>query len=86
VPNGNAPGPPDPLVLYELARDVRPPDYATAFSRQALQFSKVDPPLAIAAVVRPDWLRAVAGEPGIAELGVGPALRLYGLPWDSDQG
>jgi pimeloyl-ACP methyl ester carboxylesterase len=86
VPDGNDPGPPDPLALYELARDVRPPDYATAFARQALQFSKLDPPLVVAAVVRPDWLRAVAGEPGVAELRVGPALRLYALPWEGDRG
>ena len=30
---------PDPFALIELARDLRPPDYATAFVRQATQLS-----------------------------------------------
>ena len=33
---------PDPWALVELARDVRPPDYATSFARQATQLSGLD--------------------------------------------
>ena len=31
----SAPAPPDPFALVELATDVRPPDYACIFARQA---------------------------------------------------
>jgi pimeloyl-ACP methyl ester carboxylesterase len=63
VPLG-ASGPPDPYALLELSHDVRPPDYATSYARQAATLSDLDMPLAVAAVVRPPWLAAVAAEPG----------------------
>ena len=63
VPLG-ASGPPDPYALLELSHDVRPPDYATSYARQAATLSDLDRPLAVAAVVRPPWLAAVAAEPG----------------------
>ena len=63
VPLG-ASGPPDPYALLELSHDVRPPDYATSYARQAATLSDLDTPLAVAAVVRPPWLAAVAAEPG----------------------
>lgn len=68
---------PDPFALLELARDVRPGDYATTYARQALQFSALDAPLAIAAVVRPPWLAAVAAEPGVVAEPVAIALERY---------
>jgi pimeloyl-ACP methyl ester carboxylesterase len=58
-------GPPDPYALLELARDVRPPDYATSFVRQAAQLSGLDRPLSVCAVERPDWLATVVEEPGV---------------------
>ena len=58
---------PDPYALAELGRDLRPPDYATAFSRLALQGSDLEQPITVAARFRPSWLRAVAGEPGVGE-------------------
>lgn len=58
---------PDPYALAELGRDLRPPDYATAFSRLALQGSDLEQPLTVAARFRPAWLAAIAGEPGVAE-------------------
>lgn len=58
---------PDPYALAELGRDLRPPDYATAFSRLALQGSDLDEPITVVARFRPSWLQAVAGEPGVAE-------------------
>jgi pimeloyl-ACP methyl ester carboxylesterase len=70
-------GLPDPFALIELARDVRPGDYATTYARQALQFSGLDNPLAIAAVVRPPWLEAVAAEPGVVAEPVAEALARY---------
>ncbi|HEX6423282.1 MAG TPA: alpha/beta hydrolase [Acidimicrobiales bacterium] len=57
-------GPPDPYAMLELSHDVRPPDYATTYARQAATLSDLDTPVAVAAVVRPPWLAAVAAEPG----------------------
>lgn len=68
---------PDPFALLELARDVRPGDYATTYARQALQFSPLDAPIAIAAVVRPPWLAAVDAEPGVVSEPVAVALERY---------
>jgi pimeloyl-ACP methyl ester carboxylesterase len=70
-------GLPDPFALVELARDVRPGDYATTYARQALQFSSLDAPLAIAAVVRPPWLEAVTAELGVVAEPLADALTRY---------
>ena len=69
--------PPDPFALAELSRDVRPPDYAVEFVRMAVQGSGLDQPIAVCAVVRPEWLAAVVGEFGVAELPLHRALGLY---------
>jgi len=58
---------PDPYALAELGLDLRPPDYATAFSRLALQGSDLEQPITVVARFRPAWLEAVAGEPGVAD-------------------
>lgn len=68
------PAMPDPFALQELARDVRPEDYATTYARQALQFSGLEVPLAVAAVVRPPWLAAVADQPGVVSEPLADAL------------
>jgi pimeloyl-ACP methyl ester carboxylesterase len=57
--------PPDPYALFELSRDLRPPDYATLFARLAVEHSGLDEPIAVAAVVRPPWLAAVVDEVGV---------------------
>jgi pimeloyl-ACP methyl ester carboxylesterase len=68
---------PDPFALAELSRDVRPPDYAAEFVRMAVHSSGLDKPIAVAAIVRPEWLAAVVEEFGVAELSVPKALALY---------
>lgn len=69
---------PDPYALAELGRDLRPPDYATAFCRLALQGSDLDQPITVAARFRPAWLAAVTGEPGVGEASsVAEALAVY---------
>jgi pimeloyl-ACP methyl ester carboxylesterase len=73
----DAPVPPDPWALIELARDVRPADYATSFTRQALQLSGVSWPFAVCARWRPSWLEAVAGEPGVLDVGLDDAVAFY---------
>jgi pimeloyl-ACP methyl ester carboxylesterase len=70
-------GAPDPFALVELARDVRPPDYATSFARQASQLSGLERPLSVCAVERPDWLAAVVEEPGVAVTTIAEALAHY---------
>lgn len=68
---------PDPWALAELALDVRPPDYATSFARQATHLSGQDSPVAVAAVVRPPWIEAILSEPGVVELPVEAAVAAY---------
>jgi pimeloyl-ACP methyl ester carboxylesterase len=68
---------PDPFALAELARDLRPPDYATAFLRQATQLSGLARPISVCAVERPDWLRAVVAEPEVEETTLEAALAYY---------
>jgi pimeloyl-ACP methyl ester carboxylesterase len=65
---------PDPYALVELAGDIRPADYATAYVRQALEFSGLDHPISVAAVVRPPWLEAVVAEPDVIVEPVDAAL------------
>ncbi|MEO5900628.1 MAG: alpha/beta hydrolase, partial [Ilumatobacteraceae bacterium] len=56
--------PPDPYALFELSRDLRPPDYATHFVNLALEDSGLDEPIAVCAINRPKWLSAVVEEVG----------------------
>jgi pimeloyl-ACP methyl ester carboxylesterase len=63
----DAPSPPDPYALAELSHDVRPPDYATTFVRQAVHFGSLDPCISVSARVRPEWLTAVVAEYGVVE-------------------
>jgi pimeloyl-ACP methyl ester carboxylesterase len=69
--------PPDPYALAELTQDVRPPDYATSFVRQANELSGLERPVSVVAVERPDWLRAVVDEPGVEETTLDLALEHY---------
>lgn len=69
---------PDPFALAELARDVRPPDYAANFCRQATWLSDFDIPISVAAVSRPDWLVAVLDTPGVQVVSLEDAMELYG--------
>lgn len=68
---------PDPYALVELGRDLRPPDYATSFVRLALAGSSLEEPIAVSAMVRPEWLTAVSKEPGVIDVEVEEALALY---------
>jgi pimeloyl-ACP methyl ester carboxylesterase len=70
-------GPPDPYALLELSHDIRPPDYATTFARQAATLSGLDVAVAVSAVVHPSWLAAVAQEPGVRCMSVPEALALF---------
>ncbi|MGH9210644.1 MAG: alpha/beta fold hydrolase [Acidimicrobiales bacterium] len=70
-------GPPDPYALFELSRDVRPPDYAATFARQAATLSGLDVAVAVVGVLRPPWLEAVAQEPGVDVLSRDRALALF---------
>ena len=70
-------GTPDPWAIYELTRDVRPPDYATTFARQATSRSGLEVAIAVVGVNRPPWLETVAAEPGVTECTVAEALDLF---------
>lgn len=69
--------PPDPFAVVELSRDVRPPDYASSFARQAAQLSGLERPITVCAIGRPDWLRAVLDEPGVEVCDAREALAAY---------
>jgi pimeloyl-ACP methyl ester carboxylesterase len=68
---------PDPFALHELARDVRPPDYAVEFVRLAMEWSGLEHPVAVCTVVRPEWLAAVQDQPGVLDTTVDEALRRF---------
>lgn len=70
-------GTPDPWAMLELTRDVRPPDYATTFARQAATRSGLDAAIAVCGINRPPWLEAVAAEPGVVECSLDEALALF---------
>jgi pimeloyl-ACP methyl ester carboxylesterase len=72
-------GPPDPYALLELSRDVRPADYARSFAGYAVEASPMDTPLWVSTVVRPAWLEAIVGEPGVGEGSVTRGLESYAL-------
>ena len=72
------PAPPDPFALAELSNDVRPPDYAATFVRQAVHFGSLDPCIAVVARVRPPWLAEVVGEYGAVEESTTGAISRFG--------
>ena len=76
--DADAPSPPDPFAMGELAHDVRPPDYATSFVRQATHLSPLAEPISVCAIGRPPWLEAVAAEPGVRDTSIASALAMYG--------
>ena len=69
--------PPDPYALFELSRDLRPPDYASLFVRLAVAGSGLDEPIAVAGIVRPPWLAAVVDEVGVITTTIDEALRTF---------
>jgi len=66
--DGPAEDRPDPYALLELARDVRPPDYAVDFVRFAVEESEREAPIVVSARIRPPWLEAVADAVGVVDL------------------
>lgn len=68
---------PDPFALVEMASDIRPADYATTYARLAVEHSDTEEPIALVGVVRPPWLAAVEGEPGVVTMTLDAALDRY---------
>jgi pimeloyl-ACP methyl ester carboxylesterase len=66
---------PDPFAELELGREIRPPDYAAVFARQARAGSDLDVPVRVCARERPPWLAAVLEIDGVAEATLRDALR-----------
>jgi pimeloyl-ACP methyl ester carboxylesterase len=77
LPEPNASGPPDPFALVELARDLRPPEYAQAFITRAAERAVMDPPFIVSAVARPPWLAAVTADPRTQQFPLLDAVRAY---------
>lgn len=76
LPERSTGEPPDPLALFELSRDPRPPDYVLDFVRPLLQESPLETPIVVASVNRPEWLAAVVAEPGVVEASIADGLDL----------
>ena len=76
-PNPTARTAPDPLALAELTRDVRPPDYAYLFFRQAVALSGIETPITVTAAIHPPWLAAIADEPGVMRATLPEAVEGY---------
>ena len=77
VPDPPPGGTPDPWAVHELTRDIRPPDYAATFARQASTRSGLDTAIAVVGVNRPPWVEAVVAEPGVLECTLPEALALF---------
>ena len=68
---------PDPYALVELGRDLRPPDYVRSFVQLAIAGSKLEEPVAVCSVFRPEWLAAVADERGVMDVSLAEALEVF---------
>lgn len=68
---------PDPFALAELSRDVRSPDYAMTYVRLATEGSELAHPICVSTVSRPEWLVAVAEDPGVLDLPLLEAIEHY---------
>ena len=68
---------PDPYALIELSRDVRPPDYVLDYVRFALEESELEDPVVVSARIRPEWLAAVAADPGVVEAPLAEAVASF---------
>ena len=68
---------PDPYALVELGRDLRPPDYVRSFVQLAITGSKLEEPVAVCTVFRPEWLAAVADEHGVMDVPLAEALEAF---------
>ena len=68
---------PDPYALVEVGRDLRPPDYVRSFVQLAIAGSKLEEPVAVCTVFRPEWLAAVADEHGVMDVPLAEALETF---------
>jgi pimeloyl-ACP methyl ester carboxylesterase len=57
--------PPDAYALQELASDVRSPEYAAGYAREATDGSGLDPAIVVCCRARPPWLVAVLDVAGV---------------------
>lgn len=72
-----APAPPDGFALAELSHDVRPPEYATSFARQAAALSGLSRPISVCTSERVPWVLALLEESGVEETTLAEALGHY---------
>lgn len=79
-PDPNARGAPDSFALAELSTDLRPPDYAMSFVRQVNHLARIEEPIAVCAVNRPDWLAAVVADADAETTTLEEALAAFGQP------
>ncbi len=73
-------GTPDAFALAELSSDLRPPDYAMSYVRQINRLGRIDRPIAVCAIHRPDWLAAVSADADTETTTLEEALAGFALP------
>jgi pimeloyl-ACP methyl ester carboxylesterase len=76
-PDPAAVGTPDAFALAELSSDVRPPDYAMSYVRQAMHLGPLERPITVCAKHRPEWLEAVVATTDTEEASLTEALDYY---------
>jgi pimeloyl-ACP methyl ester carboxylesterase len=86
-PDPHASGTPDAFALAELSSDLRPPDYAMSYVRQINHLGRIERPIAVCAVHRPDWLAMVCTDADTETVPLEEALATFAKPrWRSTDG
>lgn len=79
-PDPNAFGTPDAFALAELSSDLRPADYAMSYVRQINRLGRIERPIAVCAIHRPDWLAAVSADADTETTSLEDALAGFATP------
>lgn len=79
-PDPHASGTPDAFALAELSSDLRPPDYAMSYVRQINHLGRIERPIAVCAVHRPDWLAMVCTDADTETVPLEEALATFAHP------
>ncbi len=70
-------GAPDPFALVELSRDPRPESYVQNFMDFILDGSDLAEPVNIDTALRPPWIEALLGGPGVSRHPLAVALERF---------
>lgn len=80
VVNTRQPAPPDPFAIADLSNDARPPAYAGAYARLAVQHSGLVRPISVCARELPQWLAVTMKLLSLERTSVSQALLHHAVP------